>query len=285
MVSIISPVYNTAPYIRACIDSLKAQTLPDFEVLFVDDHGQDDAIQVAKEYTRDDSRFRFLETPTNAGPGVARNLGIEAAEGQYIAFIDSDDLWHPNFLKTMVEMADAQADFDAEGRMCGSDLTYCQLAYKGGEKDGQVHRNPVLLAGAFTPENKRHFLLHFVTFSVCFLFRRRFLVENRLRFPELRNSEDTHFLTRCLLAARTIACVDQPLYYYCVRESSLSTGRNRKKYRQRLASAHQLLKAYRDMCEEPRLADLNLKQYSWVMYIIYLKKGLAQAVLDVVRNL
>lgn len=282
-VSIIIPIYNAQQYIEETLRSLLAQTLQDYEVLLVDDHGKDQSMEVAKAFVADDPRFRFLATSANAGPGVARNVGIEAARGEYIAFIDSDDQWHPDFLKALVEQAEAVPS--ADGKTLGCDLTYCQLAYKGGDRDGQEHRNPLLEAGPFSPEQKKHFLLHFVTFSVCFLFRREFLMANDLRFPGLRNSEDTNFLIRCLLAARTIACVDRPLYYYCLRGESLSTGHDRSKYKQRLASAKALMQSYRSMCQDPRWTDLHLSQYRWVMYIIYIKKGLAQALLDIVRNL
>lgn len=274
MVSIISPIYNVAPYIRDCIDSLRAQTMQDFEVLFIDDHGQDNSITIAQEYTRGDVRFRYLSTPQNSGPGIARNIGIEAARGEYIAFIDSDDVWQPTFLEHLY----AQAAPTTGDERVGLDLVYCQLQYRGGDRDGKVFRNPVLPRGAFMPALKRQFLLHFVTFSVCFIFRREFLLQNHLRFPSERNSEDTNFLTRCLLLAESIACVDEPLYVYCIREQSLTTGRNPNRWKQRLSAANKLMASFGEMKHQPQYASLNLKQYNLPMAILWLKKGLAQAI-------
>ena len=271
-VSIISPVYNVAPYIEECIQSLKAQSFQDFEVLFVDDRGSDNSIEVARSAVGDDARFRFINMPQNGGPGAARNFGIESAQGEYVAFIDSDDVWAPDFLSSLLE---ASHDYD---------LTYCQLQYRGGDKDGQVFRNPVLQGGVFSPDKKAFFLKHFVTFSVCFLFRRKFLMDNDLRFPTLRNSEDTHFLTRCLLLARTIGCVDEPLYVYCLRQASLSTHRDWRKYKQRLSAIRSLREAYNALCRDARYADLQLTQYRQVMRLLYLKKGYAQALLDIVHG-
>lgn len=272
-VSIISPIYNVAPYIGECIQSLKAQRFQDFEVLFVDDHGTDRSIEVARAAVGDDARFRFIRMPQNGGPGAARNLGIELAQGEYVAFIDSDDVWHPEFLSKMLEAAQ------------GSDLTYCQLQYRGGNREGEVFRNPVLQGGVFSPDEKAYFLKHFVTFSVCFLFRRQFLMVNDLRFPMLRNSEDTHFLTRCLLLARTIGCVDEPLYVYCLHPASLSTHRDWRKYKQRLAAIRSLREAYESLCRDARYADLRLSQYRQAMHLLYLKKGYAQALRDIVQGL
>lgn len=280
-VSVIIPVYNAAPYIADTLRSLQHQTMPDFEVLLVDDHGQDNSMEVARACVVQDSRFRFVQTEVNSGPGIARNVGIEAAQGEYIAFIDSDDVWEPTFLERLLE-ATAHCKAQAEEHC---DLAFCQLRYRGGKRDGQVHRNPVVPSGTFTPSDKKHFLQHFVTFSVCFLFRREFLQDNDLRFPSERNSEDTNFLTRCLLLAQSIACVDEPLYVYCIREDSLTTGRNRRRWRQRLSAANKLMDAFCKMKREPRYAPLKLGQYNGVMRLIWLKKGLAQSILEIFKNL
>jgi len=261
-VSVICPVYNCAAYIKDCIDSLMAQTMQDFEVLLVDDHGQDKSIEVAKMHLEGKSdKFRFLQTPENSGPGVARNVGIDAAKGEYIAFIDSDDQWKPTFLERLLEAAEDK------------DLAYCQLQYS----NGRVHRNPVLDAGDFSGKKKIGFLLHFVTFSVCFLYRKSFLADNNLKFPCERNSEDTNFLTRSLLLAQSIACVDEPLYIYNVHLESLTTSHDRSKFKQRLSAANKLMRSFSEMKDNPRYKPLNLKQYNFAMLIIYMKKGVAQA--------
>ncbi|MBO4753046.1 MAG: glycosyltransferase [Bacteroidales bacterium] len=276
-VSIVTPIYRCAPYIKGCLQSLMAQTCQDFEVLLVDDHGGDGSMDLAHAFVEQEGvmeKFRFLETPRNSGPGVARNVGLEAAKGEYVAFIDSDDEWKPTFLEKLLHAAETSQ----------TDLAFCQLKYRGGANDGRVFRNPVVEAGAFTFEAKRHFLLHFVTFSVCFLFRRQFLDENELRFPDERNSEDTNFLTRCLLLARRIACVDEPLYVYCVRDESLSTGRDKHRYKTRLSALNKLKKAFDAMKQDGRYADLHLEQFDGVMRILWFKKGLAQSVKDYIKN-
>lgn len=269
-VSVIIPVYNAAPYIAETLQSLQRQMMQDFEVLLVDDHGQDDSMAVAREQIGVDTRFRFLQTPVNSGPGIARNIGIEAAKGDYIAFLDSDDCWEPDFLEKLTQYT--------------YDLTYCQLKYCGGKKNGQIHRNPVVKAGEFTSSEKKYFLKHFVTFSVCFLFRREFLLENHLVFPQNRNSEDTNFLIRCLLLAETIACVDAPLYIYNVREDSLTTGHHPNRYKERLTALNALMKDFRQLKSDVRYRHLHLSQYNAVMWLLWLKKGLAQAMLEIVRT-
>lgn len=274
-VSVIIPVYNAVPYIAETLQSLQHQTMQDFEVLLVDDHGTDDSIAVARKITGEDARFRYLETPVNAGPGVARNLGIVEAKGEFITFLDSDDLWEPTFLEALIQPSACYAQ--------PLDLTYCQLKYRGGSRDGEVHRNPVMPTGVFTCKDRKYFLRHFVTFSVCFLYRRQFLLDNALIFPEQRNSEDTNFLIKCLLLAETIACVDTPLYIYNVHEESLTTGRNPHRYRERLSSLNALMKDFRSLKAEPKYKSRHLSQYNLEMLIIWIKKGVAQALLEFFR--
>ena len=101
-VSLIIPVYNAAPYVEACIASLIAQTMDEVEIILVDDHGSDDSMQIAQAYVKahqSSKQFRFLATPHNMGPGPARNIGIEAAQGEYIGFVDSDDIIESDMYK------------------------------------------------------------------------------------------------------------------------------------------------------------------------------------------
>ncbi len=274
-VSVIIPVYNAALYIADTLQSLLLQTMQDFEVLLVDDHGQDNSMAIAKDMVDEDARFRFLETPKNSGPGVARNIGIAEAKGEYVAFLDSDDVWAPEFLTQHLQLS--------EKKGVAYDLTYCQLKYKGGKRDGEVHRNPVLPAGRFEPPLKKEFLRRFVTFSVCFLYRRDFLLSNHLLFPNQRNSEDTNFLIKALLLAESIACVDIPLYIYNVREESLTTGHNPNRYKERMLSLNALIRDYRAMIKDPQYSHLSLEQYNLVMWYIWFKKGPAQAILEFFR--
>lgn len=307
IVSVITPVYNSAPYIVACMESLRAQTMKDFEVILVDDRSTDESAYLIRRWIIENEevcRFRLMTTPRNSGPGIARNLGIKAARGNFIAFVDSDDVCEPTFLESLVNAIAPNASFlpplspsftparsssskaSRSSRLtppASFDMAYCQLKYRGGKRDGKVHRNPVLEAGDFTPAKKRRFLLHFVTFSVCFIFRKKFLKDNQLCFPSERNSEDTNFLTRCLLTARTIACVDEPLYVYCVHEQSLTTGRDPNRWRQRISAANKLMQEFDSMKHQPQLSDLRLSQYNLVMGILYLKKGIAQALLEFFR--
>ena len=90
--SIIIPVYNCAAYLPHCLNSLLSQTFTDWEIIAVDDGSKDNSREIGRDYAaRNDGKLFFLEHPENKGPGGARNTGIDAAKGDYLLFVDSDD--------------------------------------------------------------------------------------------------------------------------------------------------------------------------------------------------
>ena len=267
-VSLIIPVYNTAPYIEACIASLIAQTMHDVEVILVDDHGSDHSMELAQAYvTHHKSRkqFRFFATPHNMGPGPARNIGIEAAQGEYIAFVDSDDVVTPDFCESLYTAA---KEHDA-------DLAYCQAQLVKGT-EVQPLNNPVIESGEFSGKQRRFFLTHYTTLFVSFLYRRELLTEYGIRFPDTRSAEDSYFLTCSLLAARRIACVDKPMYHYLVHEESLSESRNPRRYIDKVKSFDLLMQFAKDK----GLYGANKEELDY----IYLKKAYLLGILTYIYN-
>jgi teichuronic acid biosynthesis glycosyltransferase TuaG len=96
-VSVIMPVFNAAGFVAAAIASVQAQTMPDWELFAIEDGSTDDSLAILHKLTSD-PRIHILSGHANQGPGPARNRGIAAATGRYIAFLDADDLWHPEKL-------------------------------------------------------------------------------------------------------------------------------------------------------------------------------------------
>lgn len=99
-ISAIVPVYNTEKLVGRCIDCVIAQTYPDWELILVDDGSTDGSLSVLKEYETKDSRIKVIHQE-NAGPGLARNKGIQNASGDYIVFIDSDDVIKPDYFEKL----------------------------------------------------------------------------------------------------------------------------------------------------------------------------------------
>ena len=105
--SIIVPVYNVAPYLRECLDSVLAQTFTDWECLCVDDGSADESGSILDEYAQRDSRF-LVFPKKNGGVSAARNLALDNAKGEWICFLDGDDVWDVTFLSEIVKMLHGQ---------------------------------------------------------------------------------------------------------------------------------------------------------------------------------
>ena len=113
LISIIVPVYNAGAYIRETISMVAAQTYGNWELLLVDDGSEDDSREKIRESMESgDARIRLIEKQQNEGAARARNTGIEASKGRYVAFLDADDLWMPDKLeKELAFMKEKQAAF------------------------------------------------------------------------------------------------------------------------------------------------------------------------------
>ncbi len=96
LVSIVVPVFNAALTIERCLRSIETQSYPNWEVIFIDDASADDGVE--RIASRNDPRIRLIRLPVNCGPAKARNLGIAAAKGELVAFLDADDEWLPEKL-------------------------------------------------------------------------------------------------------------------------------------------------------------------------------------------
>ena len=267
-ISIIIPVYNAASYIEDCIASLMAQTMDDIEVLLIDDHGNDDSMSIAQHYVESHpcrQQFRFLATPHNMGPGPARNVGIEAAQGEYIGFVDSDDVVATDFCELLYQAAKGH----------DADLAYCQAELVK-PTETLALRNPVIESGAFEGATRSYFFTHYTTLFVSFLYRRSLIEKYGIRFPATRSAEDSYFLTCALLGTQRMACVDKALYQYLVHEESLSESRNPKRYADKMKSFDLLI----EFARNEGLYDANSAELDY----IYLKKGYLLSILTYIYN-
>jgi glycosyltransferase involved in cell wall biosynthesis len=99
LVSIITPSHNADTFISHCIESVLAQSFKDWEMIIVDDLSTDNSVSIINSYVQKDKRIKLIQLEKNSGPAIARNRAIEEAKGNYIAFLDADDLWIPEKLE------------------------------------------------------------------------------------------------------------------------------------------------------------------------------------------
>jgi teichuronic acid biosynthesis glycosyltransferase TuaG len=126
MVSVITPVHNSRDFVGEAIRSVQAQTLIDWEMIVVDDCSTDDSVEIVERSVHEDDRIRLIQLETNSGAAMARNIAIEATQGRYIAFLDSDDLWLPEKLKKQLAFMQA------------NNYPFTYAAYDKIDENGQV---------------------------------------------------------------------------------------------------------------------------------------------------
>lgn len=205
MTSIIIPVYQVERYLPMCLDSLLAQTELDWEAILVDDGSADSSGFICDSYAKADSRFRVIHQK-NAGAANAKNAGLNAARGTYVAFLDSDDTVDPRWLEiTLAAMKAADVveyGFDLQ-RPCGYDAT------------------EILPAGEFGAEE---YLNQYIDHWQCGLFwnkmfRAELLKEIRFR-KERRCIDDEFFTYKVMSGAEKIVRITDVLYHYRQRKGS-----------------------------------------------------------------
>lgn len=117
-VSVIVPCFNAASFIGKTIESVLAQTYPAFELIVVDDKSTDESRTIVERYAGQDLRIKLISMPANAGaPAAPRNVGVAAARGDWVAFLDADDLWHPRKLELQMQALIEQASL-----MCSTQM-------------------------------------------------------------------------------------------------------------------------------------------------------------------
>lgn len=204
--SIIVPVYNTAQYLSRCVESIRAQSFREFEVILVDDCSPDDAGKLCDEYARKDSRICVIHKAQREGVAAARNTGIEHAKGEFVGFVDSDDYISPDMYKTLFQM---QEQYDADITVCGIKEFRTEGELQDGPTDCQIRiYNQVEYAEIFFKVNGNR--------TVCYmpnkLFRRS--VAQQMKFPVGLTSEDVLGFFQALCASKRIVESTIPLYWY-----------------------------------------------------------------------
>lgn len=219
-ISFVLPVYNMEAYLPRVIQSLKRQTLSDFEAIFVNDGSRDNSHSLCAQAAAEDPRFHLIDQP-NSGVAAARNAALDAACGEYVFFLDPDDWIEPDTAEVLVQAARKErADFVQFG-----------MFHDVYSENGQLLRSSASapsLSGVYRGEPfKEHFDRLASSFLVIGkLFRRELLEQPRLRFPARQLGEDGLFYVE--FYRRSPACLvflDKPLYHYTLaRKASLSNS-------------------------------------------------------------
>lgn len=217
--SIIIPAYNAAAYLQPCLDSIFSQEYADFEVIVVDDGSTDGTAALLERYPK----VKVIRQK-NQGMSTARNRGIEEARGEYILFVDSDDLLTEGALATLAP------------ELTGEDIIGFN-AKKLHEATGEYSCHPTV-SEPETGDGWTYFCRHRLEPTdihfVCIwqrAYRRQFLIDNNLHFADgILRAEDDLFTTEAMLAARSLKTITPCLYIYRIRANSITTTVDRRRF-------------------------------------------------------
>lgn len=289
--SFIVPVYNVAPYLRKCVDSLLTQDYSDYEIILVDDGSTDNSPQICDEYT---SRsfvnsfthslvtipIRVIHQP-NAGLSAARNAGIKCAEGKYLCFVDSDDYWEPNVLGGLMEQIERD----------NLDVLRFKYQHVRLKKEGQYEVfNPykqspyrdddysVEVTDGLSFLNTR---MGTACYAVMFILRRDLLINSLTHsfinsFTEGIYFEDTDWTPRMLTKAQRVASTDTIVYNYLVRQGSITKAVDRSKQKKVLEDKMRLIGEMRRQAEELKA---QVRDHRWY------ERMIADTVISVINSL
>ena len=208
-ISVVVPIFDVEEYLEECLRSLVRQTVDDFEAILVDDGSTDASAAIAERFAATDHRFRLLRQP-NGGLSRARNTGIDAAGGDYLAFLDSDDVLPPNAYELLLGTLERTRSDFATGNVHRLTAAGCTQA--------------PFLASAFTRTRERTHVRRFAPLlddrtAWNKLWRRSFWDGCELRFPDGRLHEDIPVVLPAHFRAASVDVVRAPVYHYRVREA------------------------------------------------------------------
>jgi glycosyltransferase involved in cell wall biosynthesis len=261
-VSVVVPVYNVERCLPQCIESLIHQTLDDMQIILVNDGSKDRSLEIIKDYARRHPRILCIDKP-NGGCASARNAGMRAARGEYVGFVDSDDWVDASMFKKLHDKA----------VQCNADIVQCGLVkyYERENRYDPVNEDRLasLVERAGNRMDRVRDLLCLQPTMWRRIYRRSMLQENNIAFPQdVRMFDDLPFQFMALACCRTIAIVNEPLYYYRLQRAGQDVGVTD----QRLFVTFRLFEILKDFIArrndveiQPYFDKLQLASHAWIL--------------------
>lgn len=255
LVSVVVPVYNVERYVKKCLTSIVTQTYKNLEILVVNDGSPDNSEDIILGFAKNDNRIKYIKRE-NGGLGAARNTGIEAATGEYICFVDSDDWVSEVYIETLLK----HAEFD------DADIVVCNMAYV--YSDGRMKpRTPFIKAKEVIggiDGLKEEFLGNKYKFHAPNkMFKSELINGNRIRFPEGKLYEDVFTTYKAFIFAKKVSLVPETLYFYLQsRQGSIMTNTIKpERFSHMYEALHEIIK-------NPIVEKCDLSEYVVALYCI-----------------
>jgi len=216
LISIIIPAYNVAPYLQEAVESAVTQTYKNLEIILIDDGSTDGTGEICDEYSFD-HRITIIHQ-MHRGVSNARNVGLEHATGEYIAFLDADDAYHPDFIKYMLDSIE------------NADVSVCRFARYKRTLNTKGEPAPIAKAGCYDRTKALHAHLYGLISTATWdkLYRKE--LWKNVRFPDGHVWEDIDVVYRILDRCKCVKVVDRILYFYRVRSGNITDTITKESY-------------------------------------------------------
>lgn len=250
LISVIIPVYNTGAWLPRCLDSVCGQTLRNIEIICVNDGSSDGSGAILEDYAAKDARILTVTLSRNQGPGVARNIGLAAAHGEWLSFVDSDDSLALDFYDKLYT-ASKESDAEIVKGICWEEANFPNCIN--------------LDANTQIKKDKFKFTNNWVTA----IYNRNFITSHNIRLPQISNSEDLVFLYHAVTHANKVFVINDAVYNYFRRAGSSSTSTRTKK---RIDNILYARNAMRDILNTNFSLDTNkyISEYTRMIYYLYI---------------
>lgn len=225
-VSVIIPVYNAEKYLSVCLESLLIQTLQDFEVIAVDDCSTDSSLAIAESYLEKfGGRLKIICMEENSGtPSLPRNIGLEHAKGKYVYFVDNDDFIIDTALETLFDLAEkyrAEVIYMNCGFLCGAEIFPKSIVAREWDSAFSVEE-PTFESDDLNERVVKFLKNGFIWSPWAKFLQREFLINNDIKFPPMKTSEDALWTFEVIFLAKKILRVPIPLYVWRSNKTSIT---------------------------------------------------------------
>ena len=260
-ISIILPVFNVEKYIKEALDSIIRQSIgfENLEVIMVDDCSTDLSSEIIDEYADKYDNFSAIHLPENSGgAGRPRNKGIEISTGEYLMFLDPDDSYAPDACQTLYEKVSTEKVDIVFGTFSIKDQKRKKTTGNQEIKVKTIHEHQSFLRGSPTLWTK--------------IFRREFILNNKIRFPELKAAQDAVFVVNAFLKAEGIIYINQVIIYYTdLRNESVTNKKDKKTLNSRIEAYSQIYNLCKENGEEKYFISSILKDKltNWLKHFIF----------------
>lgn len=269
LISVIVPVYNVEKYVLKCLQSIQNQTYHNFEVLVVDDGSNDGSGEVCEKFAESDKRFKVIHQ-SNGGLSAARNMGLDAAHGKFLMFVDSDDYIHPQMLEILYRCCEENK---AEVAVCkyltfgeGEDVSFSSISW------GDC--NTVVVSGIESCQRIYTETTCETVISWNKLYQREAF--EKMRFPVGKIHEDEFVTYKILYDMDKVVYTDAVLYFYLQRQNSIMSQTNYgSNHMVMLEMARESILFYLSR-NNRRLAELAVGRAYGICQMLYEKYGLVK---------